>query len=471
MKVANSKSQAVSLSRNYSYHLFPSAQCVLNVQNYPLSSQQPENMDRNEEVIPIQGYSKLPFAEIDAFVESDKNKNIEELNKMLNEYRSTAVETSTEDTLIDNLLAQMTEKDLELLQEVCSGQITVNEDQTAVQTAAELIGQLRNQADEEDEIRPATTRRRIETQPGSSHHQDLEQTLTVRSSDVGSSAMHAVQPAQAFSSLPRKRRSPTVLEHTCLACLQDAIRHFYHTAYEWLEMAPPSSAADTTATEPLCVPEHKVRRIRGNRTKLQVFPKADVSSMLMKEMWKGRDLGNMMLVAAFARFFLDHHQFKDLCPSCGTFYKNNKAYSSHMVKNDGKLQCLYRCGTTFTRTQALRLHMKTQHGRGTESYQRALKVFRCVVPGCGQEFQSRAGLFRHTRNAHGSGLAPCPHCRIVLENPSAMNAHLLAAHGLQAGEPLPFACDVEGCTTRCRTENGVQQHKRLVHHIPQQRSH
>lgn len=66
---------------------------------------------------------------------------------------------------------------------------------------------------------------------------------------------------------------------------------------------------------------------------------------------------------------------------------------------------------------------------------------------------------------HGSGIGPCQFCRIVFENQEKMNAHLLSAHGVKEGEPLPFACDYDGCTVRCRTEAGLGQHKRRVHNL------
>lgn len=423
-------------------------------------------MDRNEDEIPFEGYSQLHFPDIDAFLDNDKVFRIEELNKMLIENTVPLLEPNTEDTLIENLLAQMSDNDLELLQEVIGGELTVNDEHSAVQTAADLIAHIPNQGEVEDEIQAAPKRRRIVTNPELSVHQELEQTLFVRDSNFGSSSMYARQATQACTSLQPGGSSQPVLDHSSSACLQDALKQFYETAYEWFEMAPPPTGVDISSTEPACVPDHQGHGTQSLDTHLSILPKLAISEMLVEEMRKGRDLRNMVFVSAFAKFLLEQQKFKDLCLSCGTFYRNPKVYVKHLVKGSGKFRCLYRCGTTFTRTDTLRKHMRQHHGRGAGPSATEFSIFRCDVPGCDHESPSRAGLFQHTRIVHGSGLAPCPICRIVVDSQAAMNAHMLTAHGLQAGQPLPFECDVDGCTARCRTESGLQQHKRRVHAIP-----
>lgn len=227
-------------------------------------------------------------------------------------------------------------------------------------------------------------------------------------------------------------------------------------------MEPRCIGLNSGSTNPPCT---GLSGERNSPTETLDVSKNYIFDLLKKQLQRGKDLSNQNFVEGFANSILQQMQFSSLCPSCGTFFYKSRAFNRHLVKEGTKFRCLYGCVELFAQLDIMKRHMKMRHGLGKENYQTGTKAFRCTVPGCGDEFFTTKGLFRHTRMAHGSGIAPCQFCRIVLGSQVEMDAHLLSAHGVKEGEPLPFACDNEGCTTRCRTDGGLRQHKRKVHNI------
>lgn len=435
--------------------------------------QQPGSMDAEEDNGAMEGYSEVPFADLEPLEEDNSCLNIEALDSLITEAREAAMRGVLQhEPVTESLLAHMTEEEYAVLEDVASGQVTVSEEHTAVRTTADLIAQLPNQEDsEEDYIQPTNKRRRIEETSGSSQVEELEQTISAGTSNVGSSSMHALQAAQVYTSPPQGGSSQPVLDYSTSGSLQNAVEQFYRSAYEWFGLATPPTVLPTLQPDPLCVPEHTARLTGTDGETLYAIPRTVVSSMLRNEMNNGRDLRNLQFVETFAKCFLDQQKFRDLCVSCGTFYKTHQAYVIHLVTEHGKFQCLYRCGATFNRPANLRKHMKHLHASGSNLVRNENYRISCPFPGCNRDFLTRTGLYQHSRVTHGSEMAPCPICRVTMDNHAAMNAHLLTVHGLQPGEPLPFACDVDGCSFRCRTKIGLDRHKRAVHNIchqPQQ---
>lgn len=98
------------------------------------------------------------------------------------------------------------------------------------------------------------------------------------------------------------------------------------------------------------------------------------------------------------------------------------------MKDNEKELCLYRCGEMFLRLDFLKRHMKMHHGQSSKSYQEGINELRCPVPGFGDAFASRKGLFMHTRMIHGSRISRCEHCRSVFKSQAELSAHLLCVH-------------------------------------------
>lgn len=418
-------------------------------------------MNQNNQEFPLEGYCEVTPGAIDGLFEETENDIFGGLEEIIKDARASELNSRVDDTFIDMFMKDLGQSGLQTVDSATGGSANKAKRQRENEATVNLIADLFSEDDQGDKITPIIKKARIEYQPGRTNEEELEATLAERSSNVGSSSMHQLQALQHSATLSQGSNFRAVLDHASSGYIEGALEQFYATAYRRFEMAPPSSASTSATINPPCVghPENLIS------TEKLVVSKNDISDLLRKQLQRGKDLGNQNFVEALANSMLQQKQFSCLCPSCGTFFYNSRTFNSHLVKDGSKFRCLYGCAQLFSRLDILKRHMKMHHGRGAESYQTRTKAFRCTVPGCGDEFFTTKGLFRHTRMTHGSGIAPCQYCRVVFGSQAEMNAHLLSVHGVKEGEPLPFACDSEGCTVRCRTEGGLRQHKRRVHNI------
>lgn len=385
-------------------------------------------------------------------------QGLQELDGRINEVATASLNGHIDDTLTQSLQTHLTPREHRTLDDVATGRVDAGEEHQAVQNAANLMKRVRDQDTSEDKIQHVPKKPRILNCLQDTQEQELEQTLATGTSNAGSSAMYQAQALQSSTPQSVGANTTPVLDHSASATLQGALNQFYDTAFQWFGMATPAPANVLCA--PLCnieiEPSNSVSAIYTAR-------QSAISKLLRDEIEKGENLADNQFVESFAKVMLDQVKFKCLCPCCLTLFCDAIIFTKHLIKREGSFRCLYRCGASFTRSHSLRRHMKLLHGRQIDESQIEPNLFRCTEPGCDDHFFSRCSLLKHAHRRHGSAKGPCKVCRIVFNTKAEMDAHLLSAHGIIEGQPLPFACDVEGCNVRCRTEVGLQQHKSRMH--------
>lgn len=252
--------------------------------------------------------------------------------------------------------------------------------------------------------------------------------------------------------------------------VEAAMEHFYDAAFNWFNLSSRNIRSEQTMSDPIC---HGGYLPGGHELRQFIVPKSSIRELIETEMRLGNDVSNESLIKSFAKHILDNEEFAYMCPSCQTFFKTPESFKKHFIWRTGwkgaAMDCPYCCSWSFTNLYALKRHMKSQHWYGSEKYEVEPGVFMCNEEGCGRQFPTRKGLSAHLMGIHKSGTNLCRLCRTQFESKGALREHLISKHGirqkdsLRERDSLPYRCDVEGCNMRCRTENGIIQHKRAKH--------
>lgn len=276
----------------------------------------------------------------------------------------------------------------------------------------------------------------------------------------GSPTIHEATSAQiTVASVENQIEQPSKVE-SIDNNLKSALDTFYAASYKRFEMARPTVQFDTSNSDHVCdlglLPATK-------KMKRNLMLKRDLLNIIESEMIHGRPVNDTLFMEDFAICFLDHLKFDHVCPACETFFTTTRAYSKHFVRHGRSIYCPYRCGTSFTRMESLKRHLKSNHPCGLDMQNEEPGGFRCRKDGCEKLLKSRQALAFHTWKLHGREDRLCRICRARVDNAEEMRTHLLTEHDLTEGEPLSYVCDVEGCNQRCRTGNGLIQHKNLKH--------
>lgn len=279
-------------------------------------------------------------------------------------------------------------------------------------------------------------------------HSQLEQSLISSQLNEGSSSMH-VQPVQ---------------DHGLTRRVNHAVEDFYIYAYQWFKMVHCNRPAELEVAGTGCRPLLELTPAQRSN----VMTKADVGKFVKKEILSGRALTEQFM-EAWTQTLLDSIKYAFLCPSCDAIVKNAETFEQHMIYfENGYVRCPYLCGKELARFRNLEKHLGTVH-----KFNRRKPVeggeYECKEEGCGRTFTKKSGLTAHMVKAHQEGSRACRVCKVTFENGNAMRQHLLVRHGINAGEELPFVCDVDGCNVRCHTKRGVKNHKAISHKIYDQK--
>lgn len=245
-----------------------------------------------------------------------------------------------------------------------------------------------------------------------------------------------------------------------------AMVHFYDAAYRWFNLSRPNFMLENQCSDPVCQGGYLPV---GHEMKGLVLSKTGVMKIIEAEMRQGKDVTDECFMETFANVFLNEGKFEHMCVSCESFFKRGRSFSKHFIRLPGwkgaVIKCPYRCGASFLNLESLKRHVRSTHWCGSEKHEVEPGVFRCSEEGCGKQFQSRKGLTLHLSNYHNYTYDSkfCALCKTFFESNDALRVHLRTKHGVRDGDSERYVCDVEGCNKRCRTENGINQHKKIKH--------
>lgn len=147
-------------------------------------------MTQNNQHLLLQDYVEIAHGEVDELLAATEEHVFGDLEGWIDDARESALNSRLDDSFIDMYMKDLVPSRAQTIDSLRGGSENKAKGQGEIEATANLIADLFSDDDQGDGIIPVTKKARIEYQPGRTDEQEVEETITAKSTKAGSSSMH-----------------------------------------------------------------------------------------------------------------------------------------------------------------------------------------------------------------------------------------------------------------------------------------